>query len=97
MFISNDPYSGGGTHLPDITMVAPAFVEKSLVGFVASIAHHADVGGKVPGSTSGDATSIFQEGIRIPLIQIAELGNWFRMLLTSSHSTRAHPPNARAT
>ena len=70
MFITNDPYSGGGTHLPDIAIVAPVFIEDTLVGFTANIAHHADVGGKVPGSTSGDATSIFQEGIRIPLARI---------------------------
>lgn len=74
MFITNDPYSGGGTHLPDITMVSPVFVGEQLVGFVANIAHHADVGGKVPGSTSGDATSIFQEGIRIPLVPICMFG-----------------------
>ncbi|MEW5719656.1 MAG: hydantoinase B/oxoprolinase family protein, partial [Chloroflexota bacterium] len=70
MFVTNDPYSGGGTHLPDITMVAPVFVESTLIGFVANIAHHADMGGKVPGSSSGDATSIFQEGLRIPLVRI---------------------------
>ena len=70
MFLTNDPYSGGGTHLPDITMVAPVFAQNQLIGFVANIAHHADLGGKVPGSTSGDATSIFQEGLRIPLVPI---------------------------
>lgn len=74
MFITNDPYSGGGTHLPDIAMVTPVFYENVLVGFTANIAHHADVGGKVPGSTSGDATSIFQEGIRIPLVRICTAG-----------------------
>jgi N-methylhydantoinase B len=74
MFIANDPYSGGGTHLPDITVVSPVFADGTLVGFVANIAHHADVGGKVPGSTSGDAVSIFQEGIRLPLIRLCERG-----------------------
>ncbi|HRL13981.1 MAG TPA: hydantoinase B/oxoprolinase family protein, partial [Aggregatilineales bacterium] len=74
MFVTNDPYSGGGTHLPDITMVSPVFVGERLAGFVANIAHHADVGGKVPGSTSGDATSIFQEGTRIPLVPITLAG-----------------------
>src|SRR6056297_1601077 len=72
MFIANDPYSGGGTHLPDITIAAPVFVDDKLIAWVANIAHHSDVGGKVPGSTSGDATSIFQEGIRIPLIKFVE-------------------------
>lgn len=74
VFLTNDPYAGGGTHLPDLTMVSPAFSGGTLVGFVANIAHHSDVGGKVPGSTSGDATSIFQEGVRIPLCQIVEQG-----------------------
>jgi N-methylhydantoinase B len=74
MFIANDPYSGGGTHLPDISVVSPVFADGSLVGFVANIAHHADVGGKVPGSTSGDAVSIFQEGIRLPLIRLCDRG-----------------------
>ncbi len=74
MFIANDPYSGGGTHLPDIAVVTPVFVDDSVVGFVASIAHHADVGGKVPGSTSGDAVSVFQEGLRIPLVKLCDRG-----------------------
>ena len=70
MFIGNDPYNGGGTHLPDITVAAPAFLNGRLIGWVANLAHHSDVGGKVAGSTSGDAISIFQEGIKIPLIRI---------------------------
>lgn len=71
VFITNDPYSGGGTHLPDITMVAPVFRGAELIGFSANIAHHSDVGGHVPGSNSGDSTSIFQEGLRIPLVRFA--------------------------
>jgi len=74
MFIGNDPYNGGGTHLPDITLVAPAFFEGKLVGWVANLAHHSDVGGKVPGSTSGDAISIFQEGLKIPIVRIMKQG-----------------------
>ncbi len=74
MFIANDPYHGGGNHLPDIVIAAPAFVEEKLVGWIANIAHHSDIGGKVPGSTSGDADSLFQEGIRIPVIRIRQEG-----------------------
>ncbi len=74
MFMGNDPYNGGGTHLPDITVVAPAFDGDELIGWVANLAHHSDVGGKVPGSTSGDAVSIYQEGIKIPLVRICEKG-----------------------
>jgi N-methylhydantoinase B len=69
VFITNDPYAGGGTHLPDITMVAPVFVAGVLVGYSANIAHHSDVGGHVPGSNSGDSTSLFMEGLRIPACQ----------------------------
>jgi len=74
VFMTNDPYHGGGTHLPDITLVTPVFVGDRLIAFVANIAHHADVGGKVPGSTSGDSISIFQEGLRIPLVRLAAGG-----------------------
>lgn len=74
MFIGNDPYNGGGTHLPDITVVAPVFAQDKLIGWVANLAHHSDVGGKVAGSTSGDAVSIFQEGTKIPLVRICDQG-----------------------
>lgn len=74
MFIANDPYNGGGTHLPDITIAQPVFAEGKLVAFVANIAHHSDVGGRVAGSSSGDCTSIFQEGIRIPPIKLVNRG-----------------------
>jgi len=74
MFIANDPYSGGGTHLPDITVASPVFVGREIVGFVANIAHHADVGGMVPGSEAANCTSIFQEGIRIPPVRIMNAG-----------------------
>ncbi|KZL89000.1 hydantoinase B/oxoprolinase family protein [Clostridium magnum] len=74
MFIGNDPYNGGGTHLPDITVVSPIFENGKLIGWVANLAHHSDVGGKVPGSTSGDAVSIFQEGTKIPLVRICKDG-----------------------
>jgi N-methylhydantoinase B len=73
-YVVNDPYSGGGSHLPDITMVAPVFSEGRAVAFVANIAHHSDVGGKVPGSESSDCTSIFQEGIRLPPVQLFKDG-----------------------
>ena len=66
----NDPY-GGGTHLPDITLVTPIFVEgvSRPAFFTANRAHHADVGGMTPGSMPL-STEIFQEGIRIPPIKI---------------------------
>ncbi len=73
-FVVNDPYNGGGSHLPDITMVAPVCGDSRVVAFVANIAHHSDVGGKVPGSESSDCTSIFQEGIRLPPVRLFDEG-----------------------
>ncbi|WP_461038326.1 hydantoinase B/oxoprolinase family protein, partial [Streptomyces mayteni] len=74
VYLTNDPYTAGGTHLPDITMAAPVFVAGALAGFSATIAHHSDVGGHVAGSNSGDSTSIYQEGLRIPMVRFAVAG-----------------------
>lgn len=77
----NDPY-GGGTHLPDITLVTPIFMhnEPRPVFFTANRAHHADVGGMTPGSMPL-STEVFQEGIRIPPIKIIVDGTVHRDLL----------------
>ena len=71
--VLNDPYSGGA-HLPDLTFVAPVFIEDRLIAFVANRAHHADVGGKEPGSLAGDTVEIYQEGLRIPPILLWRAG-----------------------
>ncbi len=64
-WILNDPYAGG-THLPDITVITPAFTEAGeLLGFAAARAHHADVGAEVPGSMPADSTRLEQEGVII--------------------------------
>ncbi len=70
--VVNDPYAGG-THLNDITLVAPAFAATGgrLVGWVANRAHHADLGGAAPGSMPADATEIHAEGLRIPPVPFA--------------------------
>ncbi|MBL8672854.1 MAG: hydantoinase B/oxoprolinase family protein, partial [Alphaproteobacteria bacterium] len=70
----NDPYRGG-THLNDVTLIVPLFDEAgNLIVFPAVRAHWVDVGGMVPGSYSGRATNVYQEGLRIPIIKIAEKG-----------------------
>lgn len=74
MFIGNDPYHGGGNHLPDIVVAMPVFGREKLIGWIVNMAHHSDIGGMVPGSTSSYADSIFQEGIRIPVIRICNGG-----------------------
>ena len=73
VIIINDPYSGG-THLNDVAIVVPVFIGDELVMFPAIRAHWADVGGMTPGSLSGTATEIFQEGVRIPPIKIYDRG-----------------------
>ena len=62
MFIANDPYAGGGTHLPDITMAAPVFVDGELVGFVANLAHHADVAAGCPAPPRATRTPSSRRG-----------------------------------
>jgi N-methylhydantoinase B len=63
-WILNDPFAGG-THLPDITVITPVFVERRLLGFAASRAHHADVGARVPGSMPADSRRLEDEGVVI--------------------------------
>jgi N-methylhydantoinase B len=63
-WILNDPFRGG-THLPDITLISPVFVDGDLLGFAACRAHHADVGGPTPGSMPAGSTRIDEEGVRI--------------------------------
>ena len=70
MFITNDPYVGVSTHLPDAVLVAPIFRDDQIVGYAASCAHHADIGGRVPGGQAPDSRSIFEEGFRIPLVRL---------------------------
>ncbi len=75
VYLVNDPYSGGPSHLADVTFVSPVFYDGTLVAFVANVGHWPDVGGKAPGQCSlGDATEVFQEGLRIPPTRLYEKG-----------------------
>jgi N-methylhydantoinase B len=65
LWILNDPYRGG-THLPDITLISPVFHESALLGFAASRAHHADIGGPTPGGMPALSVTLDQEGVVIP-------------------------------
>ncbi len=76
----NDPYYGG-THLPDITMVSPVFVDGVVRFFAASRAHHADVGGMSPGSLPL-STELYQEGLIIPPVRLIEGGKLNQAVLT---------------
>jgi N-methylhydantoinase B len=73
-FLANDPYIVGVTHLNDCTVATPIFHDGRMVAWAAAVAHHSDVGGRVPGSEAGDSVSIFQEGIRVPPVQIYAAG-----------------------
>jgi N-methylhydantoinase B len=70
IFITNDPYGSGGQHIPDVYVLKPIFFEGALAGFAATVAHHTDLGGIVPGSVAIYATEIQQEGLRIPLMKL---------------------------
>jgi N-methylhydantoinase B len=74
VFVSNHPYEGGLPHVSDMALVAPVFADGEIVAFSGSIAHKADVGGAVAGSTSANATEMFQEGLLLPPIKIVDGG-----------------------
>jgi N-methylhydantoinase B len=74
VFVSNHPYEGGLPHVSDMAFVAPVFADGEIVAFAGSIAHKADVGGAVAGSTSANATEMFQEGLLVPPIKIVDGG-----------------------
>ncbi len=73
IYIINDPYSGG-SHLPDIFLFKPVFVDDTLAVFVCVIAHQTDIGGRVSGGNACDNTEIYQEGLRIPPLKLFERG-----------------------
>ena len=92
MLVTNDPYSGG-VHLNDITVLAPAYYKGELVGYVADIAHHVDVGGGAPASV-GAFREVFQEGVIIPPVKLVQEGkiapDVFKLILAqirSKHET----------
>lgn len=68
-FLINHPYQGGSPHAPDICVIAPVFVDGALFGFAGSIAHKGDIGGPVPGSCSGQAREVFNEGLHLPAVR----------------------------
>ena len=69
IFIINDAYTGG-THLPDLTVIKPIFVDGEMMFMAINRAHHEDIGGMTAGSYSPMATEIFHEGIRVPPLRI---------------------------
>ncbi len=87
VIITNHP-GNGGSHLPDITLIKPVFVREQLIGFVANRAHHAEIGGKSPGSMPADATCLEEEGVVISPAYLVRKGiaQWenIRTILTDA-------------
>lgn len=71
LFLQNDPYCGG-THLPDVNLIVPVFLDGILRFFSCARAHWGDIGGMTGGSISGSVTSIHQEGLRFPLLRVGQ-------------------------
>ena len=74
IFLTNDPFHGGVTHLNDLVLMMPVFAQGELIAWTANIAHNSDVGGLAPGSLSSNATEIYQEGLRLPAIRLIKAG-----------------------
>jgi len=96
--ILNDPYSGG-THLPDITVIKPVFLQDQLLGYVVNRAHHSDIGGETPGSMPGDSEILKEEGIIISpklLVDAGKINQEIIDLLRRSRSSKERIGDIRA-
>jgi N-methylhydantoinase B len=92
VLITNDPFPSG-VHLNDVSLISPVYADEVLLGYVANLAHHVDVGGGAPASV-GAFREVFQEGVIIPPVKIVEAGrivpDVFRLILAqirSKHET----------
>lgn len=98
IFILNDPFRGG-THLPDVTCIAPVFIDRKPEFFVATRAHHSDIGGSTPGSMPL-ASSIYEEGIVIPPSKLYDKGrlshSLFKKIIHSSRDPEEREGDFRA-
>ena len=92
VFVQNNPYNGG-SHLPDITVITPVFdtANTNILFYVASRAHHEDVGGIAPGSMSSLATDIHQEGILLDSVKLVEKGQFQAERIEKLFSSGAYP------
>lgn len=81
VFVTNDPFYGGVTHLNDVVLALPVFAGDTLVAWTANIAHWNDVGGMVPGSISNEAREIYQEGLRLPAVKLVSEGTPIRSVM----------------
>lgn len=93
MVVLNDPYLGG-THLPDVTLIAPIFCDATLMGYVANRAHHADIGASTPGSMP-ISCCLEEEGMLIPPSYLLSRGQMDETLLNTMIGSTQHPVAAR--
>ena len=91
LFLVNDPYLGYGSHLPDVTVFAPVFIEGSVAFWTINRAHHSDIGGSTHGAYNPSATEIFHEGLRIPPLRLWERGKPKQDLLDMLAANVRHP------
>jgi len=91
VIIHNDSYRGG-CHLPEHMLMKPVFIDGELFGFVANMAHVAEIGGKAPGSFAADATDIYQEGLRLPPVKLMDRGKHvedvWKIIMTNHRTPR---------
>jgi len=93
-YLHNDPYTGG-SHLNDVGLFYPVFRGERPLAIIGVMAHWQDVGGTVPGSLSGNARDIYQEGIRIPSLRIARRGVWLAEVLELLFANVREPDDRR--
>ncbi|PTY38004.1 5-oxoprolinase [Saccharospirillum sp. MSK14-1] len=89
-YMLNDPYNGG-THLPDITVIKPVFMDGEVAFYVASRGHHADVGGTSPGSMPSDSSHIEQEGVLLDNVKVVDSGIFQEALVRDLFSSARYP------
>ena len=82
-FVCNDPYQAGNSHVPDMVVATPVFYQGQRIAFGVSVAHKADVGGLVPGSSGAASREIFHDGLRLPPVRYWTSVAWFPKSRTS--------------
>ena len=99
-FLVNDPYLGGGNHLPDWVIVRPVFVGNQLVAFTCNRAHQSDIGGGAAGTYNPRATEIFHEGLRLPPVRVVRKGeilhDFWNVLLANTRTPELLDGDLRA-
>lgn len=95
VFISNDPYRGGVSHTNDVVVSMPVFHDGMLVAWTANKGHWMDIGGSAPGSTSPDATELFQEGLLLPEVKIIAAGALNKALFATMTANSRLPDQLR--